>query len=645
MAVDYDNWSIFGRIFTCDGGVFSGDLRYSIAFDIYPDDAEINDAIYFYLSGDNDPGRVFSGIKVNVGTAFAATSVTFVWEYWNGSAWAELTVDDGTANWTNIGQNVIAFTPPDDWRWTTVNGAAGIWVRNRITAIDTPTEGGATQSYIYGRLNWAIVTGGSTETPINFGDIAAALDEYGIVTWDEENRGYSFNCDIDFGDGSTGCVFAARTSSYRPAMVTMGQMRVNADCTFTTGMPIEQVGLFGPNIHLADANYSTWGTGWGCLSFTDATKQKLYGTRIADCRSNGGLSLSNVTARDCFVRGSNIINVSNSELRRVIFESMGSPNGEPATFEDCTMIATQYVLRGGGTMDGVNIVRFTHWLIYAGTNGLGYLNDLNFLTQDPAYTVNPAGATNYNYYGQNRLYLTIQGPQGDPMVGLSVVIEDNNGDPISGSPFTTNGDGLVVDGVGDVPLILYKHLFEAGAGDESVTYEYHTVIVTEPGYRTHEVRYVMDRKRVEIETLVPLDITPPTFAGLASATDRQTGGEVALAWSPATDDDTGVECYNIYYHTVDNAAQIVTQGIRQQAPDGAVGAVVGGLTDYETYYFIVRAQDKENPANEDINTVIKFATPTRASFVMEELTGSLTETETLSGTLIETETLIGVLEE
>lgn len=120
----------------------------------------------------------------------------------------------------------------------------------------------------------------------------------------------------------------------------------------------------------------------------------------------------------------------------------------------------------------------------------------------------------------------------------------------------------------------------------------------------------MDRKREEIEMLETQDITPPTFTGLSSATDRETGGEVALAWAAATDTETGVESYHIYYHTINDPAQIIAQGIRQKAPAGAVGAIVGGLTDGTAYYFIVRAQDAEAPPNEDTNVVIQSATPT-----------------------------------
>lgn len=157
------------RIYTDDGGSFSSDFYNTAAFDYFPDDAAVNDAMYF--GGFNK----YNNLKLYIGTAFAATSVTFNWEYWNGSAWVALTVKDKTNNLTNLGANWIYFQAPSDWATTAVNGKTRYWIRCRISAVDTPTEGGrqSTQTVrCEGRR--ITITGYTSGTPCDVGDWYAA---------------------------------------------------------------------------------------------------------------------------------------------------------------------------------------------------------------------------------------------------------------------------------------------------------------------------------------------------------------------------------------------------------------------------------------------------------------------------------------
>lgn len=61
----------------------------------------------------------FDQATFNVRTA--ATSLVGIWQYWNGSAWATLSVTDGTAAMTTTG--TLSFTPPSNWARTRVNGS------------------------------------------------------------------------------------------------------------------------------------------------------------------------------------------------------------------------------------------------------------------------------------------------------------------------------------------------------------------------------------------------------------------------------------------------------------------------------------------------------------------------------------------
>ncbi|RLB64979.1 MAG: hypothetical protein DRH04_10955, partial [Deltaproteobacteria bacterium] len=91
------------------------------------------DAIYF------GSDYKFSKVRINVSTAGSYSDVTIVWEYWDGSTWATLTVTDGTNGFTTSGTNEVSFTPPSDWAKTSVNGQSAYWIRARATFGASPS--------------------------------------------------------------------------------------------------------------------------------------------------------------------------------------------------------------------------------------------------------------------------------------------------------------------------------------------------------------------------------------------------------------------------------------------------------------------------------------------------------------------------
>lgn len=112
----------------------TSDLNSSTASDVpvWPATPAVNDAIYF---GHTD---TFSRLKVVVGTARSGpTSLTTVWEYWNGLAWTSVTVNDPTTNFSAVETARIELTgSTTGWATTTVNAVTGLyWLRCRITAI------------------------------------------------------------------------------------------------------------------------------------------------------------------------------------------------------------------------------------------------------------------------------------------------------------------------------------------------------------------------------------------------------------------------------------------------------------------------------------------------------------------------------
>lgn len=100
-----------------------------------PDPFDTDDAIYL--------GRTtkFSLVKVVISTAGAGDAVTseIAWEYYNGSAWAALTLvkDDSAGFTTGASTYYVSFLPPDDWATVAVNVVTPYYyVRMRATADD-----------------------------------------------------------------------------------------------------------------------------------------------------------------------------------------------------------------------------------------------------------------------------------------------------------------------------------------------------------------------------------------------------------------------------------------------------------------------------------------------------------------------------
>jgi hypothetical protein len=76
-----------------------------------------------------------SQIKLHFDLATAGNYGVRTWEYWNGSVWATLTIDqDDTSGFTQDGD--VAFTAPADWKTGTVNDVNDkFWVRVRVASV------------------------------------------------------------------------------------------------------------------------------------------------------------------------------------------------------------------------------------------------------------------------------------------------------------------------------------------------------------------------------------------------------------------------------------------------------------------------------------------------------------------------------
>ncbi len=124
-----------------------------------------------------------------------------------------------------------------------------------------------------------------------------------------------------------------------------------------------------------------------------------------------------------------------------------------------------------------------------------------------------------------------------------------------------------------------------------------------------EDRFSNEDANGNTKSVIPSDSTPPSFNGLNSAEDQESGSSVLLEWNEATDFSGDVK-YNIYrgVSSVDTSSPEVTGIMSTQYVD--VGLVNGKI-----YYYIVRAEDQHD--NEDSNQKSLSAIPTKPNDVPE----------------------------
>ncbi len=105
---------------------------------------------------------------------------------------------------------------------------------------------------------------------------------------------------------------------------------------------------------------------------------------------------------------------------------------------------------------------------------------------------------------------------------------------------------------------------------------------------------------IRATTLAFTDSTPPTFAGVASATPLGTSA-MELDWQPATDDNTPSDAIAYHVYLSESAGGQDFTAPSLTTPAGATGALITGLSAGARYFFVVRAED--TAGNEDTNTV------------------------------------------
>lgn len=111
----------------------------ALPFNMLPAIPVAGDIIYFGIDTTLANSGPFNNLVFDIATA--QTNITNIdWEYWNGGAWAALTINnDNTANggqpMSIAGVNSVHWEQPANWATTAVNGITGYWVRLRVLAV------------------------------------------------------------------------------------------------------------------------------------------------------------------------------------------------------------------------------------------------------------------------------------------------------------------------------------------------------------------------------------------------------------------------------------------------------------------------------------------------------------------------------
>jgi hypothetical protein len=260
-----------------DGGVFTDNFPATLPFDLLPDPFVANDAVYFGIETSLLDSGPFCNLVFDIGDTLIVTGVnTFVWEYWNGAAWATLSVVDGTAGlwpFENQGVNSVHWVPPNNWSTTAVDGVTGYWIRLRVSAVAVHVQTPTQQNQDIYTINWPRVDIDDAQV---LGDIPALLriqahnrsDEDYYETIDEldllENRmvvglrsldrGSSFVSFINLADeqnpigisvsAGTGSAFANKLNAPTGRMITHTTPPTGSLSTYADAATI----TFGPSI-------------------------------------------------------------------------------------------------------------------------------------------------------------------------------------------------------------------------------------------------------------------------------------------------------------------------------------------------------------------------------------------------------------
>jgi hypothetical protein len=515
VGISYNAWVTLGHIYGETGGGFSANHAGQAVFDYFPDTAQVNDALYF---GHNPR---FDDLRVWVGPPFAAASVTFAWEYWNGSVWAALSVADGTNGWTATGQRTIGFTPPDDWRESVVNGVTMMWVRCRITAVTGLTEGGANAAeMVQVGDNLLVVTGFSESAPCTFEALhnASVSGAWGVVLRQGLDQ-YLLRARLQVGDGSTPTWLVDERRQVEFAYIGVSWSGVISLYATTNGVArfgrvleaSQKIGGHGCGFQLGSVSSNYFRTFGGSLEFYGCT----FSSRGGDARI---VHSANVKLWNCLFHGWQVgaSNLSAGEIYHVtLLDGASLDEVQPSTAMDdivafCASgnVFTTYF--GGITVTNLRVLGSPDYLLFPFYDG----SPITLIDcQSPVWRIgwNQCRQPVYRKYTLN---LRVSDAADNPLSGAWVDIRDAWGNPAPGSPFLTDEEGRIPAQVLDYAVYTY----EAGLADDTrvAAYSPYALTISKAGYAEYRDAVEVDRPHMDLEAALNPPPPPVYVPGPAS---------------------------------------------------------------------------------------------------------------------------------
>lgn len=182
------SFSNISHVLYYNGSVYE-ELQFAteLPYTLFGDPPTVGRIIYFgsKTTDSNVPAGTFSSVVFDI--TKVAENITVVWEYWNGSTWTALTVQDNTSNFHILGANSVHWQIPSSWTTVSVNSLTGYWVRARISAVgSSPVAPVHDNRYIY-TVNLPYIEIAESEIK---GDLPAAMK----VRWN--NRADDLNTNL-----------------------------------------------------------------------------------------------------------------------------------------------------------------------------------------------------------------------------------------------------------------------------------------------------------------------------------------------------------------------------------------------------------------------------------------------------------------
>lgn len=516
MALTYSNSysnSNFGYLYAYDStaGTFSADLKSSSSFDYFLDSCVAGDCVYF-LATDT---KAFKDIVLYVGTAFAATSVEFIWEYSTGNGtWAALeNVVNGDAL-LSTGEQIITFDIPKLWKSTGRHTSSplvnmprsGGYIRCRIVSVNTPTEGGAqsTQTVQTGANLLTVDSGSETFSTIRSADVSGG---WGVTDVSPSGNTIEIYCNITIASGATLSQTLKSLEFINIQLTNNGTFQLG---TYSSTYDYSYNGCYTYSYGFQYGGGTSHFLGLGMYKIYDSKLYCVYPGRIFNTTDNyatgsemrdstiegfyQNLALNNMVVDRCRFTGQTSWAVSASKTNPTILEMWTSGNfflgQQSSASETIENITADYI-----SAYSVYVARD----IYLINPALVNVNPLRV-----SFYALGGGDHDVNYHTQFRLDLKVVDNNGNAISGAGVVIIDVDGTEIfSGA---TDASGNIAQQVLTKQIDFFNDPNPAtsitiSTPTETYVKTPHTITISATGYQTKTMVLTMDRRREEIVVL------------------------------------------------------------------------------------------------------------------------------------------------